>query len=53
MIQWWRDFRDFGVLPHPGDMNAQPAYVYQAIRACHDQATLEERRTLASVGDVT
>lgn len=31
------------MLPYPGDMNAQPAYVYDAIQACnHEERVIQK-----------
>lgn len=39
IVQWWRDWKSFGVLPYGGsDLKLQPAYVLQAFRICEAAA---------------
>jgi len=38
VIQWWSEWREYKVLPFPGEMRDQPAYVFEAIRACSEEA---------------
>lgn len=40
LIEWWKDWRDFQMLPFPGTMADQPCYVAEVIRRC--QATYDQ-----------
>jgi hypothetical protein len=37
VVDWWHNYREYKVLPFEGDLNDQPAYVADAIKACHDE----------------
>ena len=34
MVDWYRDWRELGALPWPGDILDQPGYVVDVIRTC-------------------
>lgn len=38
----WREWRDLGVLPEPGDLGEQTADVYQAVALCERAAHASE-----------
>jgi len=33
-LGWWREWRELQVLPYPGDLLDQPAFVVEAIETC-------------------
>jgi hypothetical protein len=33
-VEWWRSWKDYGLLPYPGEMASQPAYVFEVIQEC-------------------
>jgi hypothetical protein len=45
-VRWWREWRDWRVLPYPGDMLDQPAYVVEAIEVCEGAWSDSEIRAL-------
>lgn len=46
-IGWWSEFKTMGWLPWPGDIHAQPAFVYDALVICESEhlAIVKERST--------
>ena len=42
VMSWYTDWRDFKVLPYDGEMDEQPAFVFEAIRFIHTEVNRAE-----------
>lgn len=44
-LTWWREWRDYKILPYDGDLLDQPVYIYEVITLC--ETTYREMETLS------